>query len=253
MRRRHPEWWIVPLAVVAWLALAAIQFAAVGAPTGTGMPATMEHAAHMHGGSAPGSSALAAATVSSGDLAMAGLMAIAMMAPVALPMVRHVTIASLWPRRTRSAILYLVGYLAVWTVVGVALSLAVAWLARITTIPVALAVTFLLAASWQVTRRKQWLLQRCARTTPLAPAGLRADVACVRFGVVSAVPCVATCWGFMAAAAAAGHLIPVMGALFALQMHERTGVPRSRTWSGAFVAALGVAVVAVTVSTTGFA
>jgi predicted metal-binding membrane protein len=244
LRRRHPEWWVVPLALVAWLALAAVQVAALGSSSTTSIQAAQAHHGHAHAGSTPASPAVAAAASPAADVGMAALMAVAMMAPAALPMVRHVTIASLWPRRARSGLLYLAAYLAVWTIVGVVLSLLVASVARLTAAPVALALTFLLAAGWQLTRWKQQMLQQCGRSRPLPPAGWRADVATLRFGAVAAVPCVATCWGFMAAAAAAGHGIPVMAALFAVQMRERVGVPRSRARSGASLAALGVAVLA---------
>ncbi|HEX3133525.1 MAG TPA: DUF2182 domain-containing protein, partial [Planctomycetota bacterium] len=128
----HPEWWALALSAAAWsVIIATILFPRV---SGDG-----HHASH------------------SIDLTGSAqnwlLMTLAMMLPLSTGAIKATADRSMWRRRHRAIAGWLVGYVAVWMVIGVALSL-------ITALPLARSVlssrlvvggAFLLAAAWQLT------------------------------------------------------------------------------------------------------
>jgi predicted metal-binding membrane protein len=58
---------------------------------------------------------------------------------------------------------------------------------------------------------------------PLAPTGVRATLACARFGWVHATACVGSCWAVMTVMAAAPSSHLLWGALLTpVVLHERT-------------------------------
>jgi predicted metal-binding membrane protein len=177
------------------------------------------------------------------------VMVVAMMAPLTMPVARHVALTSLWPRRHGAEALFLAAYLAAWTVVAMGVTRAADVLTLVLGKFVALVITFDIATVWQLTPLKRRALRRCTRTRPLAARGWRADYDCVRFGVGSAASCVVTCWAFTIAAAAAQHRMPVMAALAALMLYERIDRQYSPLRSAGLVAALGI----VTINAIGFA
>ena len=191
--RRRPEWAITVLLAFAWIILFA----------------THDHQSDGHltltQGAAPG------LQPGSGGLLVGlpgwALMAVAMMAPVALPGVRHVGFNSIRRRRQWAMTLYFAVYTGLWVAFGV-LALASERLARETLgldrrvlLPLALAV----AAVWQITRVKRRALFRCRRTVPLPPVGLRADAGCARFALQQGWRCMTSCWALMAVMAVVGH------------------------------------------------
>jgi predicted metal-binding membrane protein len=175
------------------------------------------------------------------------LMAMAMMAPVALPAVRHVGLNSMRRRRQRSMGVYLGVYVAVWAGFG-AVALAAVHLARETLgldERVLLALALATAGAWQVTRAKRRAVLACGRTVPLPPVGLRADAGCARFALKSAWRCVKSCWALMLVMAVMGPAsIFWMAGLTALVLvEERTRIGRRLLRPSGAVLALAAALV----------
>jgi predicted metal-binding membrane protein len=127
-------------------------------------------------------------------------MTLAMMAPLTLPLLRHVVARSFASRRHRAVALFLAGALVPWLLAGLAglplLAAAPAWAIGA---PWLAASGFLLAAAWQLSPMKRTALRRCHLTLPLAAHGTRADVDCVRQGLVHARACISSCWAMMLA------------------------------------------------------
>jgi predicted metal-binding membrane protein len=124
------------------------------------------------------------------------LMTVAMMGPSALVGIRHTAVNSLNWRRGRAMVEYGIGYIAVWTAVGI---VVVGITAMSAMQPSWLNLTFVLAAAalWQLTPLKLRWLRDCHRTIPLPPTGWPADRAAVQFGVRNGVACVGSCWCLM--------------------------------------------------------
>lgn len=202
---RHPEWWVLALAAGAWVVV--IRNAG--------------HHAHAHGAGA----------------ALAGwmLMTVAMMLPLVAEHVRLTAERSLWRRRQRAMAGFVLGYLAVWALAGVAVSL-VPLHPDSRTAAVALAI----AGVWQLTPWKRRGLVGCHRTMPLAPRGWRADADCVRFGWRVGLRCALSCWALMLACAMMGHSLIAMVGVTGVMWAERHTRPRRRLFSAVL---LGAAVV----------
>jgi predicted metal-binding membrane protein len=135
------------------------------------------------------------------------LMVLAMMLPVVVPSLRAAAFRSLWRRRHRAVAGFLVGYLTVWALVGLAVCCILAWAPKLTHEwqREAAAGAFLLAACWHWSRIKQRALVACHRTIPLAPSGLRADRDCIVFGWQIGCACCLSCWVLMVACTLTGH------------------------------------------------
>jgi predicted metal-binding membrane protein len=128
------------------------------------------------------------------------LMTLAMMTPLALPLLRHVAARSFVFRRHRAGALFLIGALTPWLLAGLfALPVMAAAPTPVARAPWIAACAFLLAAAWQLTRGKRSALRRCHLTLPLAPYGRRADLDCVRQGLAHARACMSSCWALMLA------------------------------------------------------
>lgn len=203
----HPEWWALGLAISAWATLIALN---VG---GLRTPSTDAHRHHM--GSVSASILMGAAHWQ--------LMVLAMMLPIIVPSLRVAAFRSLWWRRHRAVGGFLLGYLAVWTFVGLAASCLLAWAQNLTYEwqGEATAATFLLAACWQWSRIKQRALVTCHRTIPLAPSGLKADRDCVVYGWQIGCSCCLSCWALMIACTLTGHSIVALLACGSIGLAER--------------------------------
>jgi predicted metal-binding membrane protein len=166
------------------------------------------------------------------------LMTVATMVPAALPLLREISLGSLWPRRYRSAALFLAGYLAVWSLFGAAALGAWHVVSETTSMPVGLVVGVMLlgAAAWGLTAAKRRSLKLCHRYLPLPPRGRAADEACVRFGLYHGRQCVAVCWPLMLSMVP-GHTLALMLGVTALVTWERLArLPRLHV--GAFALAV---------------
>ena len=109
----------------------------------------------------------------------------------------------------------------------------------------AAAVGFGAALLWQVTTLKRRALLACHRTQPLAPAGWRADLDCLRFGWTIGVSCLVSCWALMLACLLSGHSLPAMFGATAVGWGERNMSPLHTRFTCALIAtlALGYALV----------
>jgi predicted metal-binding membrane protein len=140
------------------------------------------------------------------------VMVLAMMLPLVIDPIRGVAARSLWPRRHRAVGGFLLGYLSVWLVAGIVISLAIAEVRldhHLRNLP-AVAVAFAVAALWQLTPAKRWAIRACHKTLPIAPCGWRADRDCFRYGLMIGTSCLVSCWALMAACSMAGHSIAAM-------------------------------------------
>ena len=129
------------------------------------------------------------------------LMCVAMMGIGALPMIRWVRRNTL-RRRWHALLTVLSTYLAVWAAVGVVAVLA---LERTGESRTALCLILLASAAWQLTPMKRWATAVCDRPSPLRLRGIKAMRSEIRFGVLQASACVASCWLLMLPMAFPSH------------------------------------------------
>lgn len=164
------------------------------------------------------------------------LMVAAMMPPLIAAPLRHVYDRSFASRRTRSMLLFVVGYATVWITAGVGLQ-AIA-LATRSAIPVPL-VWFSLATAmamlWQVSPAKQWCLNRCHRRANLAAFGAAADRDAFDFGLLNGASCVGACWALMLLPLLAGHghvMAMIVVTLFVFAERLERPAPLEWRWRG---------------------
>ena len=155
-----------------------------------------------------------------------GLMAAAMMLPVAVPAARHVAQNSLRRRRRRAVAELLAGYLAIWIAFGPLALAAISATSRFVAPAFVLAGTLVLAAGWQMSPWIKTFRRRCHRTVPLPPTGLPADVGAVRFGLRHGAACAGVCWPLMLVAAVLLHAGIVWMVVLAALIAGQRLVPR---------------------------
>jgi predicted metal-binding membrane protein len=126
------------------------------------------------------------------------LMLAAMMSPVLIPPLCHIRLRSFTHRRTRSSVLFVAGYAAIWMALGgvlLVVGLVVKLFAPQSYLP---AVGMLLTALiWQSSPIKQCCLNRCHAHTELAAFGAAADFDALRFGITHGIWCAGSCWALM--------------------------------------------------------
>lgn len=201
-----------------------------GSPSGAGMTGSEE----MDG--VAGMSAAIGAMIP-----RAALMIVAMMLPLVLANVRHAAFSSLSARRHRAMAGFVAGFLALWIPAQLLIEGAAAVLGAYAGWIAAVAVIGLAAAAWEASPVRGARARRCHATAPLAPRGWRADADCIRYGVMTGRHCVASCWALMGVCSAAGHALPVMGAVFALQWAGRDARWNALRWTAAALVAVSVA------------
>ena len=200
-----------------------------------------------HGGAANAAAAIEPATLFAATPAW-GLMAVAMMVPPALPAVRHVAVNSLYWRRHRAVLEFLLGFLAIWVAFSVVVLGAIGnweparsqWM---------LAAALALAAAWQLTPLKGRALRLCHRPSPLPPRGWQASLGAAHFGWRNGAACLLSCWAMMVAVAlVTSSMLVWMAALTALICFEKLNLkPRTAARRVAVpLAAAAVAVAALT-------
>ena len=220
---QRPEWpWVLGVAA-AWLALA--------------WPETRPGAHAMPGMSM---SSATRADLSVSELGWWMLMAVAMMVPAALPLLREISFQSIWRRRYRSPALFLAGFLASWATFGAAalgIWHVVTAVAPSTPAAVVTGAMLIVAAAWGLTPTKRRCLKQCHRYLPLPPRGRTADAACLRFGLYNGGQCIVVCWPLMLATMTSHTLVPMVGVTAFVTWERLARLPRLQ--AGAF--ALGVA------------
>ncbi len=223
----HPEWPWVVVVLLAWILLIG-QISHGASEPGI---AASDHAGHhstadLHGASEVRFNQHRLLELTLPGLATWLLMVVAMMVPAMLPMLRRVSLGSLWNRRCRSAALVLAAYLALWLGFG-AVAVA-AWAAFEPDLPpavdsgseVATGALLFLAASWQLTRAHRRCVKRAHRELPLAPRGRKADASCLRFGLYHAAQCTGICWPVMLAMVPS-HSLAIMASATVIVCWER--------------------------------
>jgi predicted metal-binding membrane protein len=241
VRWRAPAVVVQGVVLVAWIGYAAM-LAAAGAPPGRAAPSAwwcmpgMTLGAGTSGGN-PLDAALAGA-------AMWSVMVLAMTLPGAIPAVQHVAVNSLRPRQRRAAVEFLAVYLGLWLVFGL---LAITGLALLPSISTEwlLALALLVATAWELTPLKRRALNRCHRSFPLPPRGVRASAAVMRFGWMNGSACIAMCWPTMLAMLLAPTArLGWAAGLTGLAIHSKlTRRPRrAARWAAALLGAAAIGV-----------
>ncbi|MGZ2749376.1 copper chaperone [Burkholderia stagnalis] len=160
------------------------------------------------------------------------LMIVAMMGPMTLPAIVHIRISTFASRRARAVSLFLLGFLAVWVIPGLAMTALERGVRDAMPNAYAPAVlAALVACVWHVSPFKQWCLNRCHAHRPLSPFGLKADVDALRLGLRHGLWCIGTCWPLMLATV----LLPrwqlaAMVVVSVLAFCERLDPPRIPAW-----------------------
>jgi predicted metal-binding membrane protein len=127
-----------------------------------------------------------------------GLMLAAMMAPALVAPVGHVYLRSFTSRRVWLAVLFMIGYSAVWMAAGSVLLAVVRGVTSLATEPRLLAPGALaVAAAWQCSPLKQRCLNRCHARPEVAAFGAAASAGALRFGLREGMWCVGSCWALM--------------------------------------------------------
>ncbi len=154
------------------------------------------------------------------------VMTIAMMGPATLPAVQYVEQNT--PRgRGRALTIYAAVWLALWTAVGLLITLALPMAANINRWWI-FGGALLLAAIWQLTPWKCRALGDCHRSTPLPPGGWPAAKGLIGFGAVSGWACIRSCWATMLtmAVAPSAHLLWMVPLTVAVTWERFTRYPR---------------------------
>jgi Predicted metal-binding integral membrane protein (DUF2182) len=209
----HPEWWVYVVAVASTLLVVAGILGHTDAGTGH----------HMHEGHhAMGPSTNMQSTWTSwlGAWQHWALMVGAMMLPIVAPQVRRVALRSVWSRRHRAAVSFVLGYVVVWLVLGAVLISVLLAIGDEQRLAPWLALVLLVAAAWQVSGPRRRMLRRCASLRLGAATGPAADLDCARAGLRSGLRCAFTC-GPLMVAMAMSHSLLLMAGVMAVLLTER--------------------------------
>jgi predicted metal-binding membrane protein len=221
----HPEWWIIAGAVAAWIV-------AITASAGVSSQGIICSVLPVGGTGRP----LWPAELS-GWLVMCG----AMMLPLTVMPVRHVAFRSLWRRRHRAIFGFLLGFGFVWIAVGLISVTLFGFYGRPASVGVAGALAIAPAAAWQLMPVKRRALLACHRTAPLAVDGLRADLDCIRYGLMHGRFCLLSCWALMLAATVLHTSLLAMVAASIVALAERY---RPKLLAATSLVALGFSILA---------
>ena len=152
------------------------------------------------------------------------LMVLAMMLPLAAPMVGYVAQRSFAERRGRAIGTFLTGFGLVWLLVLVATSVVL--LAVLALLPPqlsrwALPTLCVAAAAWQVSMAKVRAVNRCHGVMALRARGWSADQDALRFGLIHGGRCVRACLPAMAPLLMMPHGVLAMAAMTGVLLAER--------------------------------
>jgi predicted metal-binding membrane protein len=159
------------------------------------------------------------------------LMIGAMMLPLAIPPLQFVARQSFARRRQQAVALWLLGFIAVTALAGVAASLTIILLrASLASIELTTwaAIGYALAAGWQISETKRRALVLCHVTPPLRPFGLAADCDAARFGFGHGWRCSRSCLPVMVPVMVAGPSPMEMFVIFSLLLAERSAFQPDR-------------------------
>ncbi|KIH83152.1 DUF2182 domain-containing protein [Pseudomonas batumici] len=162
------------------------------------------------------------------------LMLLAMMPLLLAHPLEHLWRVSLSRRRWQALGLFVLGFGSVWTLAGVGLlTVAVGVRVLLGIEPLtALVGGLLICLLWQASPAKQRSLNRCHHQPRISAFGFAFLRDCLKYGVVSAVWCVGSCWAVMLLPMLAeqGHLLLMLltMAWMVLERLQRNRVPQWR-------------------------
>jgi predicted metal-binding membrane protein len=166
------------------------------------------------------------------------VMVSAMMLPLSIPTIRLAAARSLWIRRHRAILVFLLAFFLVWLVFGAAAVFVQYTMARLTGVNRWGTAAFLVAAVWEFAPAKPRAITACERSIPLAPRGWRADRDCVRYGGRIAAYCIVSCWPRMLAMIAAPSVSTMAVVTLMGVADRRTSQPKV-WWNALILVALG--------------
>lgn len=238
MAWRYPEWWSIALSLTTWLLLAG-----ASGTMGEGVSRIPLHNVHnIHDAQSDVLSlAVSLRTIVPQTLDWM-LMVAAMMFPLVLGPIRATALRSVWRRRHRAIVGFLLGYSGPWLMVGISISVLFSGLSVQHRFgpSASAALGFAVAALWQGTAVRLRALRSCHRTTPLAPSGWRADRDCLRYGWSIGLHCIVSCWALMLACLLSGHSLVVMLFASAIGITERYKRRPDQRWFGGLLAGISV-------------
>ena len=169
-------------------------------------------------------------------------MVMAMMFPMLIGPIRLTAARSLWRRRHRAIVGFLLGYLATWLIFGLVASVVVYQVQDHTSLQTSelAAVVFAIALFWQLTATKRRSVLACHRTRPLAPSGWRADRDCLRYGRMIGGWCLVSCGPLMFGCMLAGHGVLAMVGMTAVGCIERSQPRPNQLLLCSIIAAVGL-------------
>jgi len=203
---RVPQWWAALAALAAWLVLIGLTYWPA---------ASIAHLGHIHAASA-------SIPERPGPFVSVDCV-IAMMLPVVLFNLRQVAIASLWGRRDRAMLGFLVGYSGIWITTSLLLGAGIDAVAALLDPAATIALTVIAAFAWHLSPIKRRALRACHQMVPLAPRGWQADRDCVGLGLRVGSNCVVNCWVLMSVVFTTGHHPVIMGGAMVVMVIERFG------------------------------
>ncbi|HEU5151755.1 MAG TPA: DUF2182 domain-containing protein [Iamia sp.] len=219
VERRRVRRPVLVVVGAAWLVL-------VLAPLTTGPSGAGQGVHHHHHAGASGAGG-PAPTV---DLRLLAVMVVAMMGPLLVEPLRHVTRRTFPRLRARRAAAVVVGYLGPWLVASVGLALVADGAATALGRAGAVAAALVLAVVWHGTPAHQACLNRTHRHGALAARAHRGDGAAVAAAAGHAGWCIATCGPVMLVAMAAGHGVLAMAGATLWMVAERAEPARRPAW-----------------------
>ncbi|MCU4491373.1 DUF2182 domain-containing protein [Acinetobacter guillouiae] len=126
------------------------------------------------------------------------LMLIAMMLPLLFLSVEDVHKKNFKRKRKLSLILFFIGYMFFWTLIGILLSILTHYLNELLNNQIILACLIIVVlVLWQITPYKKISLNRCHLPANINPFGLQSGIDNFKFGIKKAWYCVGACWPFM--------------------------------------------------------
>jgi predicted metal-binding integral membrane protein DUF2182 len=151
------------------------------------------------------------------------LMVAAMMLPLQIDKIRLIAERSLWSRRHRATLGYLLGYLSVWAVLGAPLSwgFTVLHIADRIDWRLGAAIGFFATAAWLASPWKRVAARMCHRTMPLSVVGWEAHRDSICYGWISGCACALNCWPLMLVCWLSSHSFIAMLFSFALGWTDR--------------------------------
>jgi hypothetical protein len=166
-------------------------------------------------------------------------MTLAMMSPLAIPLVRTVSSTSTWWRVRRAVLLAFAAFALTWMSIGLALHVVVEALSEPAGRPARVAGAALVAfALLQLHPRRKLQVLRCGRPRALRARGWTAEVDCLHLGADTAARCGQVCGLPMLAMVAVPSSLVLMAGLTAASLVERVW---GRRWPAVVAPALALA------------